>query len=58
MLPNDKETIDAVLAALNDASLSDLEKIAKVGVIYLKYLALQQLAELPPVPLNRKEVST
>lgn len=48
MLPNDLETLNAVMAALNDKTTTDLEKITKVGVIYLRYLTQQQLAQLPP----------
>ena len=48
MLPGDKETIAAILATLDDPSLSDLEKIAKVGVIFLRCFTLQQQAALRP----------
>jgi hypothetical protein len=36
MLPNDKETLDAVMAVLNNANMKDWNKIAAVVVIYLK----------------------
>ena len=48
MLPNDKETLDAVMAVLNNANMKDWDKIAAVGVIYLKYLTQQQISQLPP----------
>lgn len=55
MLPNDVATVKAVLAALDDktTSSSNLEKLAAVGVIYMRYLAQHQLASLaqqPPTP--------